>query len=59
MNAKRLTLKEALAQGKLPQFIKERLKQTGDKPRFDATVSSMVQKSKATPKPSSRDDSAN
>jgi len=30
MKSKPLTLKEAIAQGKLSQFIKERITQTGD-----------------------------
>lgn len=43
-----LTLKAAIEQGKLPDFIKARSKQKGDKERFDSAISSMVQgKSKA------------
>lgn len=55
----KLTLKEAIAKGKLKEFIKERLHQTGDKPKFDATISSMVGKSKATPAASPKDSDEN
>ena len=52
-----MNLKEAIAKGKLSQFIKERLEQAGDQPKFDSALSSMTkQKSKevlaASPKDS-------
>lgn len=59
MKSKDLTLKEAIAKGKLPQFIKERSEQKGDKPKFDAAISSMVGKSKATQEASEKDSSEN
>lgn len=37
-----MNLKEAVAKGKLKQFIKERTTQKGDAPKFDATLSSMA-----------------
>ena len=44
-----ITLKEALAKGKLKEFIRERSKEKGDISLFDKAISSMVGKSKATP----------
>lgn len=56
----KITLKEAIAKGKLNEFIKERSDQKGDKDRFDSAISSMAQgKSKGVPaasKPESSDD---
>ncbi len=57
MEQKNLTLKEALSKGNLKQFIKERIKQTGDKPKFDGTISSMVGKSEEVPAASKKRDS--
>jgi len=51
------TLREALEQKKLDQFIAERKGETGDADAFDATLRSMAGKSKATRKASSRDGS--
>ena len=54
---KKITLKEAIKKGKLKEFIKEREQdKPADAEKFDATLSSMVGKSKATPKASSQDD---
>lgn len=50
------TLKEAIDQGKLDQFIAEHEGETGDANAFDATLHSMAGKSKEAPKASSRDD---
>jgi hypothetical protein len=50
-----MNLKEAIAKKKLGQFIKERLNQTGDKPKFDAAISSMAGKSKEAPAASKKD----
>lgn len=53
-----MNLKEAIAKGKLKQFIKERSGQKGDKDRFDAAISSMVRgKSKEAPAASKREHS--
>lgn len=57
---KMTTLKEAIAKGKLKQFIKEREKDdAGDQDRFDATLESIAGKPKATQEASSQDDSEN
>lgn len=54
----KITLKEALAIGKLKQFIKERLAdKPGDQEQFDSVISSMVQKSPKAPKASPPADS--
>jgi len=50
------TLREALEQKKLDQFIAERKGETGDADAFDATLRSMAGKSKEAPAASSRDD---
>jgi len=51
-----MNLKEALATGKLKQFIKERLAdKPGDQDKFDKVISSMVQKSPKAPKASPKD----
>lgn len=51
-----MNLKEALKQGKLEAFIKERSEQTGDAPKFDAAISSMAQgKSKEAQEASPKD----
>lgn len=48
-----ITLKQALKEGKLKQFIKERLAdKPGDQEQFDKVISSMVQKSPEAPKAS-------
>lgn len=49
-------LREALGQNKLDKFIAERKGQTGDADAFDATLRSMVGKSKSVPETSSPDD---
>lgn len=51
-----MNLREALDKGKLKQFIADRKGETGDKVAFDATLASMVGKSKSDQKTSSRDD---
>ena len=38
----KITLKKALSSGKLKEFIKERLNETGNKTQFDSAISSMV-----------------
>lgn len=51
-----MDLKEALKNNKLKQFIKERIEQEGDAPKFDATLSSMAQgKLKEAPATSPKD----
>lgn len=50
------TLKEALENGSLGQFIAEHKGEKGDKAAFDATLRSMAGKSKEAPSASSRDD---
>ncbi len=53
-----ITLKEALKQGKLKQFIKERLAdKPGDQDAFDKAISSMVGKSPKDQKASRQNDS--
>jgi hypothetical protein len=50
------TLKEAREKGKLKEFIKEHATDNdGDKAAIEATLRSMVGKSKPVPKTSSRD----
>ena len=50
-----MNLKEALQKNKLKQFIKEQSPKKGDKPKFDAAISSMVKgKSKEVPATSKR-----
>lgn len=57
---KKITLKEALATGKLKQFIKERLAdKPGDQEQFNKVISSMVQKSPKAPKASPKDSHEN
>lgn len=55
-----MNLKEAIATSKLEEFIKERAGLQGDKDRFDAAISSMVQQTSkeapATSKPEPSDD---
>jgi hypothetical protein len=51
-----VTLKQALADGKLDQFITEREGETGDREAFEATLRSMAGKSKEAPEASSPDD---
>ena len=43
---KKLTLKEAIAKGKLEQFIKENEGETGDKEVFDKAISLMAKADK-------------
>ena len=55
-----ITLKQALKEGKLKQFIKERLAdKPGDQDAFDKAISSMVGKSPKDQKASRQDDSEN
>lgn len=55
---KMTTLKEAIATGKLEEFIKEHAEDgSGDADKLDRTIASMVDKSKATPATFSQDDS--
>lgn len=51
-----ITLREAIEQGKLKQFIAEREGENGDEVAFDATLRSMAGKSKEAPEASSQDD---
>jgi len=51
-----MDLRNALKKGDLRQFLAERKGETGDSEAFDATLSSMVGKSKSGQKTSSRDD---
>ncbi len=48
------SLREAIEQGELEQFVAERRGETGDKEAFDATLRSMAEKSKEAPAASSR-----
>ena len=50
------TLREAIDQGKLDQFIAERKSETGDAEAFEATLRSMAGKSKEAPEAPSLDD---
>ena len=52
-----ITLREAIDQGKLDQFIAEHKDEIGDLDAFNATLQAMAGKSKEAPKASSRDDS--
>lgn len=55
-----MNLKEALKNGKLKEFIKERLaEKPGDQNKFDSTISSMVGKSPKVPKASPKDSHGN
>lgn len=49
------SLREAIEQGRLDQFIKEHKGVKGDPDAFNRTVEAMAQTSKAAPKASSRD----
>lgn len=51
------TLRKAIEQGRLKEFIAERKGEKGDEAAFDATLRSMAGKSKEAPKTSSRDGS--
>ena len=51
-----LTLRQAIKQNKVDQFIAEREGETGDADTFDATLRSMAGKSKEAPEASSPDD---
>lgn len=53
----KMTLKEAVEQGKLDQFIAERQGETGDREAFDAILRSMAGTSKEAPEASSPDGS--
>lgn len=50
------TLREAIEQGKLRQFIAEHKSEKGDSEAFGATLRSMAGKSKEAPKASTPDD---
>lgn len=52
-----ITLKQALDEGKLDQFIAEHEGEIGDREAFEATVRAMTGKSKEAPEASSRDGS--
>ena len=56
MSIDKLTLREAIDQGKLDRFIAEREGETGDTVAFEATLRSMAGKSKEAPATSSRSD---
>jgi hypothetical protein len=52
----RITLREALARGKLDRFIADRVEQPpADQEAFDATLNSMAGKSKSEPETSPPD----
>lgn len=53
-----MNLKEAIAKGKLKQFIAEHALE-GDSDKLDSTLSSMVGKSKEAPAASPADDDGN
>lgn len=50
------TLREALEQGKLEQFIAEHKGETGDQAELERVIRSMAGRSKEAPEASSRDD---
>ena len=50
------TLKDAIEQGKLDQFIAEHKGETGDQAELERIIRSMAGKSKQAPKTSSQDD---
>ena len=52
-----ITLREAIDQGKLDQFIAEHEGEIGDRDAFEATVRAMAGTSKEAPKASPRDGS--
>lgn len=56
MSTKTLTLREALEQDRLDQFIAEHEGEIGDREAFEATLRSMAGKSKEAPEASSPDD---
>ena len=56
---KKISLKEAIAKGKLQQFIKERQDKTGDQEQFDATLSSMTENSPEDQEASSQEQDEN
>lgn len=49
-------LRDAIEKNRLDKFIAERKGEIGDKDAFDATLASMVEKSKSDQKTSSQDD---
>jgi hypothetical protein len=51
-----ISLREAIEQGKLDQFIKEHKGEAGDPEAFERTIRSMAGKSKEAPEASSPDD---
>lgn len=51
------TLREAIEQGNLKQFIKENRSKLGDRADFDKVVDAMMQKSSEAHQTSSQDDS--
>ena len=51
-----ITLREAVEQGKVDQFIAEHEGEIGDREAFEATLRSMAGKSKSAPETSSPDD---
>ena len=50
------SLRKAIEDGKLEQFIAERKGETGDRDAFEATLASMAGTSKEAPEASSPDD---
>lgn len=51
-----ITLREAIDQSKLEQFIAEHKDSTGEEAAFNLTLQAMAGKSKEAPKASSQDD---
>jgi len=52
---KKITLKQALEQDKLKEFIKQNKNLKGDKELFDKTLDSMIRKSKSAHQTSDED----
>jgi len=55
----KLTLKQALEQDKLSDFIKQNKDKVGDKQEFDKAINAMTNKSKSTHQTSTEDSSEN
>ena len=51
-----MSLREAIASGKVDQFVAEHEGEIGDREAFEATLRSMAEKSKEAPEASSPDD---
>jgi len=54
---RKLTLKEAIDKGKLPEFIKQNQELIGNKKQLDQAINSMLSKSKSTRQTSTEDSS--